>query len=185
MVAQIRDCLARMEPAPAAASTAAPAQTVVPPEEPSVAVPDAPDWDALPAAELRTRLKDWGLKPARSKKDMAAQIRAHLAGNGSASPPASQAVPVSQVSAEEVRSSAFSGITAHVRGATGRDWWERILTYEPLVIEDFVDHLVDAGVFTGVLAADKRTKPALYGQLVRDWCDSKSVCWTSKLTRQN
>lgn len=53
------------------------------------------------------------------------------------------------------------------------EWWEKILTYEPLIIEDFCAYIKSS------LRADIDDK------LIKKWCDDHSVCYTSRADYQS
>ncbi|CCG84453.1 protein of unknown function [Taphrina deformans PYCC 5710] len=62
-------------------------------------------------------------------------------------------------------------LTALLRSGDGHVWWIRILKYEPIVLEDFVEWLRDArGIVTEV-------------DTVRDYFDGKGVCCVRRITR--
>lgn len=65
----------------------------------------------------------------------------------------------------------FTTLTALLRSKPGHIWWSRILSYEPIVLEDFTDwlkskHDIETDVDT-----------------VRDYFDGQGVCCVKKMTR--
>jgi len=64
------------------------------------------------------------------------------------------------------------------RGPIGHpSWWEKMLMYDPIVIEDFTEWLKEQGVGVPKYKGDEREKDGeLKGWMVQRWCDEKSVC---------
>lgn len=65
----------------------------------------------------------------------------------------------------------YHSLNQLLRSAEGLPWWQRMLKYEPIVLEDFRDWLLEKHF----IEADV--------DLIRDYFDSKGVCCVKKITR--
>jgi len=64
------------------------------------------------------------------------------------------------------------------RGPIGHpSWWEKMLMYDPIVIEDLTEWLKEQGVGVPKYKGGEREKEGeLKGWMVQRWCDEKSIC---------
>ncbi|KAK9456842.1 hypothetical protein V1511DRAFT_495457 [Dipodascopsis uninucleata] len=175
----------------------------------------AANYDSLiqyPVKLIRQQLSDWGFKTSRRKDDMARQIQQLI----QTMPPTlwgtKNNITDSETSKLQVQSTStikrliMEKISTHIRqnrDSTALIWRMKILTYEPIIIEDFAMYLVDAGVLTPsvssgvsstrlgsrldsddysfncVVYKDVTGDPNLIST-VKEWCDLTSVCFTSR-----
>ncbi|KAK9450958.1 uncharacterized protein V1518DRAFT_412169 [Limtongia smithiae] len=89
------------------------------------------------------------------------------------------------VTTPAIRRKIHSNLVMHLRTSTllgARRWWQKILTYEPIVLEDFAHYLVSEGLVagggTGASEVDAGTLA-----FVKDWCDAEGVCFTTAEAR--
>lgn len=76
-----------------------------------------------------------------------------------------------EIAKVEATQQLFRDLTQLLRSESGKSWWTRILSYEPIVLEDFVDWIkVDHGISAEV-------------DTVRDYMDTQGVCCVKKVTR--
>jgi Slx4 endonuclease len=83
------------------------------------------------------------------------------------------------------RATLFAAITKAIRQAprgsiSGPSWHERMLLFEPVVLEDLTDWLNGAGL----RVQRKGGKEELEPWMVRQWCDEQSVCCVWKFNRK-
>ncbi|KAK9477614.1 hypothetical protein V1514DRAFT_109177 [Lipomyces japonicus] len=129
--------------------------------------------DKMSATELRAMLKQWGFKPPRSKADMISLVELY----GSRIMPESTTADLNPdtttmtMTSAEMRQATLNRISEFITtDKDGMEWWMRMLTYEPIVAEDFTSFLVHKKI---LVTNDAAT-------IVREWCDSMSVCFTTK-----
>lgn len=124
------------------------------------------------AAEKATRLAE-EKKIKENKKALAAQERA-------AKKLAEAEAKKSKKLADKVASDVakvqnvrllYDNLNVLLRSQEGLPWWQRMLKYEPIVLEDFRDWLLD--------------KKSIEAEVdtIRDYFDSKGVCCVKKMTR--
>ncbi|KAK9350855.1 hypothetical protein V1523DRAFT_51395 [Lipomyces doorenjongii] len=134
--------------------------------------------ESLSAAQLRDTLQSWGFKAPRSRKDMIARIlyynskmRTTASEESTSESQGRLALPI--MSTDEIKAATMNRISRHIREAeSARGWWMKILTYEPVLVEDLAQFLEQEGI----LACSEK-----HGLVVlKEWCDSQSVCMISK-----
>ncbi|KAK9324649.1 hypothetical protein V1517DRAFT_45907 [Lipomyces orientalis] len=135
--------------------------------------------ESLSAAQLRNILKRWGFKPPRSKKDMIShilhyysKIRTTTTSNDTSECEAKSPNRLI-MSPEGIKTATMDRISRHIREAeSARGWWMKILTYEPILVEDLAQFLEKEGMLAGTQKYDLA--------VIKEWCDSQSICMVSK-----
>lgn len=61
-------------------------------------------------------------------------------------------------------------------------WYEKMLTYEPIVLEDLTAWLNDQGL--GIELAEKEQKDPILPWMAQKWCEEQSICCLWKLTNR-
>ncbi|RPA87491.1 hypothetical protein BJ508DRAFT_410259 [Ascobolus immersus RN42] len=154
--------------------------------------PNRPDYNALTTTELTLKIKRMGLKPIKTRKGMVQMLERCWA----LQHPAPKAIPTTQVpssqpetpkataaksrskttlppspTAEEIplHEAIHRAITTSEK-PRGQAYHLKILTYEPLPLEELTDWLNDEGL------RDVGYVDYVVSAKVRDWCDEKGVC---------
>ncbi|KAK9372600.1 uncharacterized protein V1513DRAFT_451903 [Lipomyces chichibuensis] len=135
--------------------------------------------ESLSAAQLRDILQSWGFKAPRSRKDMIARILLYDSKmrtdtfDDKKSESQGRLITLPIMSTEEIKAATMNRISRHIREAeSAREWWMKILAYEPILVEDLAQFLEQEGILAG---------PEKHGLVVlKEWCDSQSVCMISK-----
>ncbi|KAK9316720.1 hypothetical protein V1524DRAFT_425330 [Lipomyces starkeyi] len=135
--------------------------------------------ESLSAAQLRDVLQSWGFKAPRSRKDMIARILQYDSkmrtntSDDNKSESQGRVVTLPIMSTEEIKSATMNRISRHIREAeSARGWWMKILAYEPILVEDLAQFLEREGIL-----ADSEKHGLV---VLKEWCDSQSVCIISK-----
>ncbi|KAK9389130.1 hypothetical protein V1515DRAFT_594893 [Lipomyces mesembrius] len=135
--------------------------------------------ESLSAAQLRDTLQSWGFKAPRSRKDMMARILHYdskmrtTVSEENTNDSQGRLVTVPIMSTDEIKDATMNRISRHIREAeSARGWWMKILTYEPILVEDLAQFLEQEGILAG---SEKHGLVVL-----KEWCDCQSVCTISK-----
>ncbi|KAK9244050.1 hypothetical protein V1506DRAFT_492588 [Lipomyces tetrasporus] len=135
--------------------------------------------ESLSAAQLRDILKRWGFKAPRSKKDMISHILHYYSKirttttSGDTTEGETKSPNRLIMSTEEIKAATMDRISRHIREAeSARGWWMKILTYEPILVEDLAQFLEKEGMLAGAQKYDLA--------VIKEWCDSQSICMVSK-----
>jgi hypothetical protein len=81
----------------------------------------------------------------------------------------------------EISKELFPRITEAVKGAPRGEvgkpsWWEKMLMYDPIVIEDLTAWLEEQGVRVPGCSEGDSGGGKVKGWMVQKWCEDKSVC---------
>ncbi|KAK9367859.1 hypothetical protein V1509DRAFT_124596 [Lipomyces kononenkoae] len=130
--------------------------------------------ELLSAAELRNILKRWGFKAPQSKKDMIATILHYDCKLKTATSDDDTSENGGGVmSTDAIKVATMNRISRHMHEAeSARAWWMKMLTYEPIIVEDLVQYLEQEGI----LASSEKHNLVV----VKEWCDSVGVCMISR-----
>lgn len=116
------------------------------------------DFAQMTNTQLRLAIDDWGLKPVRGRDKML-QLLAST----------NKLVQTSQgnqaTSGTDRRAVIYKAITQLIR--SNREWYERILSFEPLRLASLRDWLVQAGY-----------QVELY--ILEEYCDELGICCTNQ-----
>jgi Slx4 endonuclease len=124
-------------------------------------------YTAMTTTELRQLIRSWGFRPVRSRDKMLELVRSvkQQSSQTSENPPI--------VGQTEIRQMLYKRISTEIKtNQLSKEWWHRILFYEPIVIEQFAEFLkselrIDVNLDT-----------------VKDWCDYTGVIFTYEKVTQ-
>ncbi|KAK9465131.1 hypothetical protein V1512DRAFT_242571 [Lipomyces arxii] len=145
----------------------------------SQTVYDEAELKKLKVAGLREILSSWGFKAPKLKSEMIVHIlhyqskmsATQLSDTMQLSPTSNQAKLMDTV---QIRKKLLANISRYIRTAeSAKQWWIKILSYEPLELPEFAKFLVSEHVLDGDVDDIENKTLAL----VRDWCDISCVCF--------
>lgn len=127
-------------------------------------------FERLTTAELREKIKSWGFKPVRGRTKMLDLVKCVTMSNQGADhtiePPN---VCLNTLSEEAIQAQLYKRISTEIKqNPLAKEWWTKILLYEPIVIEPFAQFV------TQELKLDIRI------EIIKAWCDYAGVIFISE-----